>query len=105
MIKIFIAGGRAGPPDVVQEVLADLKNLLSFRRYSQLEVAFTVQHNFPNAILSLLEMPQINRAKPQCICHRILTKPSACVFLICLASRPPSDPAVLWSAPTVQSFD
>ena len=53
MIKIFIAGGRAGPPDVVQEVLADLKNLLSSRRYNLLEVAFTVQHNFPIAILSL----------------------------------------------------
>ena len=26
MIQIFLAHGRAGPPEVVQEVLVDLKN-------------------------------------------------------------------------------
>ena len=28
MIQIFLAHGRAGPPEVVQEVLVDLKKLL-----------------------------------------------------------------------------
>ena len=46
-VQIFSAGGCAGPPEVVQEALADLKNMILFFNLADM-IIFSVRHFDPN---------------------------------------------------------